>query len=478
MVGYPSLIPCPYNDTGCTAGNGSRTGAGYCLTPSEFPNTTLCRITDTTTGTAPVGSFTTSCDASSEVNNWNTLDNRFTICGVPQHQQLWGFNTATNVTTISLSFTNPGSSSAYFSYTQPYIMYHAHLNSSNDLAIFSYDTTCSGGIANCNPTPVQVVDLGTTCSIAELTGNSSANTIEGLTVSGDDQTFLVDGSSTTGQGTSGNLYVITWNRTTGCTYWNTSTGHWFVNGIDQGAITITSGGTANTFTVHNARLGKGGTWARVAFSTCLTTCDAGSVDANYFWQIGTSTVTYSTGGNGCGHVAAGYSNWVNKCNGDSPHLNGLFITPFISGNSQTSLPTAYPSPQQSNGAHITWANDNSSDTGTFFVMMQAPSFTVTYPWDNELLAVATNGSGNVYRLAHTYATAALTYTPGAISQDGKYLLWTTDWDGMLGNTDHVAAKCTAGTANCRTDVFVAILPIVTAVGPPPIAPSNLTATVQ
>jgi hypothetical protein len=70
-------------------------------------------------------------------------------------------------------------------------MYHGHLNGTNDLALFSYDTTSLG-----NPTGTQMVDLGTACSIAGLTGNSSGNLVEGVTVSGADQTFAFDGSST------------------------------------------------------------------------------------------------------------------------------------------------------------------------------------------------------------------------------------------------------------------------------------------
>jgi hypothetical protein len=152
---------------------------------------------------------------------------------------------------------------------------------------------------------------------------------------------------------------------------------------------------------------------------------------------------------------------VNKCEG-SGDVNGLYSATFSAASTLTSLPVAYPSPDEGNGAHISWADDNSTDTAPFFAMFQngVNNFTATYAWDSELLGVSTNGSGVVYRFAHTYATAANSpYVPGAISQDGKYLLWTTDWDSMLGSTDGVSESCTPGT-NCRTDVFMAILPII------------------
>ena len=112
---------------------------------------------------------------------------------------------------------------------------------------------------------------------------------------------------------------------------------------------------------------------------------------------------------------------------------------------------------------MSWANDNASDTAPFIALMQAGTgiyntFSAIDAWDNELLAVSTNGSGEVYRLAHTYANG-LEFTPGSISQDGKYLLWTTNWDGMLGNTDGTDTPCTIDM-NCRVDVFMAVLPII------------------
>lgn len=446
VIDYPATIPCPYNGAACRAGHGSLTGANYCLVPSEFPNTTICRVTDQNTVSTNRYYFNTSCDAGSEVNDWNINDDRFTICAAGNTQMLFSFNTATNTATQDTSFVSPGSTSPYFSYTQPYIMYHGHLNDSNDLAIFSYDTTSLG-----NPAGVPVVDIGTACSIAGLTRNSIANMGQGVTVSGDDQTFGVLGSSTVGQGSSGMIYVVAWNRTNGCCYWNTNTGSISGAGcIQTGTVDI-----ADRFTVHNTRLGKGGTWMKVAPETCTGTCTTG--EWNYFWQVGTTHVTIDTGRDGCGHTAAGYSHRVNKCNG-ATDPDGLFSAPFDSPDTTTSLPASYPSPSGADGAHISWANDNSSDSNPFIAIFQGTSVAVVHGWDNEILAVSPNG-GNVYRLLHTYATPALLFTPGSVSQDGKYVLWTTDWDGMLGNADGRAVACTAGTTNCRTDVFVAVLPL-------------------
>ncbi len=93
-------------------------------------------------------------------------------------------------------------------------------------------------------------------------------------------------------------------------------------------------------------------------------------------------------------------------------------------------------------------------------MFEAAGFTATDTWDNEILGISTNGSGKVYRFAHTYVNPADTpFTQGSISQDGKYLLWTSDWNGELGKTDGVTTACTIGT-NCALGVFLAVLPII------------------
>ncbi len=334
---YPGTIPCP--GPSCTGG-GALSGANYQFTPSDFA-TPLVRMTDASTGGASgvQHTFNTSCDAGSEVNDWNMLDNRVTICRGGNWQQLWAFDTSTNQFSQSTSFVSPPSgTSMYFSYTQPYLAYHLHLNSSNDLAVFSYDTTCAGGITTCNPSPVQVVDIGTACSIAGLTGNASAGAGTGITVSGDDQTFGVLGESTPGQSSSGDVYVIAWNRTTGCEYWNTGTGHWFINGVDQGTVSL-----SDRFTVHNMRLAKGGGYMKVALGVCLTTCPI--TLGNYFWTIGSSTV-YASGSNtnACGHSASGYTKNANKCDG-AIDVNGMFVAPFTAPDTLTSLPSAYPSPE-------------------------------------------------------------------------------------------------------------------------------------
>jgi hypothetical protein len=451
---YPGSIPCP-SSSGC-AGGGALTGrSNYQFTPSDFPYTTFVGVTDNATGGQSVahGGYVTSCDASSEVHTIEMNNNRITLCQTGNWQQLWAFNSTTSPPTFSrsTSFVSPGVGSAFFSYTQPYIMYHAHACGTGitgcpqyDIGVFSYDTTCAGGIVTCNPTGTLVVDLSTACSISALSGNSNSNGSQ-VTVSGDDQTFFVNASTTVGSESSGNVYVIAWNRSGTCSYWNTGTAHVFKAGVDQGTITA---GSAVTFTIHNVRGAKGGSWVKVQQGVCTGTCIT-SIQ-NYFWNVGTTTVTYANASNSCGHSAVGYNSWVNKCDGMNPpngNVNGMFINTLLAPNTNVSLPSltsGYPSPEQQNESHLTWADDNLTDTAPFVVLPYGPANgTTTYPWDNEVLIQTTTpvGSAVTYRAMHSYASLELAYLTGSLSQDGKYLLWSPDFLGQLGCIDGVHVGC-------------------------------------
>lgn len=70
------------------------------------------------------------------------------------------------------------------------------------------------------------------------------------------------------------------------------------------------------------------------------------------------------------------------------------------------------------------------------------------PGDNELLAIAADGSGQWWRLAHHYSTgkdANFWSKPrGNVSPDGHFLMFTSDWEITLGGTYPAQ----------RTDVFI------------------------
>jgi hypothetical protein len=150
---------------------------------------------------------------------------------------------------------------------------------------------------------------------------------------------------------------------------------------------------------------------------------------------------------------------VNQC-GFGGHAQNFFIRSAADPANAISLPSAFPTSESSWGTHSSWNNDNVADTAPFLVSHDPNQFAPVYAWDNEILGVATDGSGLVYRFAHTYATGKggasyfnAQHAIGNVSADGKWYAWSTDWSGMLGNTNNSSSTCTLG-ADCRADVFL------------------------
>ena len=78
------------------------------------------------------------------------------------------------------------------------------------------------------------------------------------------------------------------------------------------------------------------------------------------------------------------------------------------------------------------------------------------PWYNEILGISPL-DGTVWRFAHTYITTtshrfSAKYAIGAVSQDGRFFAFSSDWMGTLGS-ESGSAGCTV-SKDCRGDVFV------------------------
>jgi hypothetical protein len=75
---------------------------------------------------------------------------------------------------------------------------------------------------------------------------------------------------------------------------------------------------------------------------------------------------------------------------------------------------------------------------------------VAGPWENEILCVETDRKDSkVWRFAHTYSTAQNGFwsSPrGNVSQDGRFYMFTSDWEDQLG--------LARGASLYRTDVFI------------------------
>jgi hypothetical protein len=111
--------------------------------------------------------------------------------------------------------------------------------------------------------------------------------------------------------------------------------------------------------------------------------------------------------------------------------------------------------------HAGWSNVDANDTYPFFLTSVLNVTPFLSAWYREVLAVSPI-TGTVYRFAHTFNTGqSLRFSTqqaiGAISQDGRFYLWSSDWMGTLGSESGTSTCTLGGTKDgtgCRGDVFV------------------------
>lgn len=264
-------------------------------------------------------------------------------------------------------------------------------------------------------------------------------------VSADDTVFGMAYSNLGSQGTA--TYAVAYKVGSGCRMLNTRTGE--VTG-DWGIFGFI--GIKDRWNIHNAKISKDGNWLIIAVNKCTS---GGCSKGPYFWQIGTTNVS-SCGDSGLcgGHWTEGYSHWVN--NNNTP-LGNQVIRSFSdpSPHSLThSIPGGLDNPFDQ---HQSWNNVDSADSVPFLASTCTPTSSgFPAPWYNEILGVAGDGSGKVWRFAHSFISAkspsfSTRYAIGSVSQDGRFFLFSSDWMGTLGS-ESGSATCSLAR-NCRGDVF-------------------------
>ena len=218
---------------------------------------------------------------------------------------------------------------------------------------------------------------------------------------------------------------------------------------------------------YSLYLNAGGVCKNNGITEPIAYCNGGP----FFWEIKTTNVrkcwTASVDSARCeSHGAAGYTKRFLSTSlyphlFASPDRNGSSTPPPLIG---TALPTDF---------HGTYNNRNTADTNPVFAATVNLANTLPYPgaYYDEILAVTTDGT-TMYRFAHTFdtntnATFDVLQNVGTVSQDGKWVLFTSDWMNTLGcvdSTGHLFAStpstnptttnpCPSG-GSPRGDVFV------------------------
>ncbi len=259
----------------------------------------------------------------------------------------------------------------------------------------------------------------------KLASGDSGHTI---TVSADDQRFMM----TLGPRQDEYYLVYVYDRKQGCRWYNPATGEVGGDWGPKGTIS-----TPDRFRLHNARMAKSGKFVYV------TRGDGGSPGHRWVvWEV--DTLNASVCSRGCsGHHVMGYSHIVGSSG--LTHPMDVVSRPLNHLDQATSIIDGLePGKKEWYDSHFSWNNVDPNDSApvcfsTYLNSNPATPGTplpVTGPWENEIDCAATDGkTSKVWRFAHTYSTAKNGFwsTPrGNVSQDGRFFMFTSDWEDQLG----------------------------------------------
>jgi hypothetical protein len=433
----------PLQEPAIVPDTGSLTGANTIVRDPDF-GSRIVRITDS--GTDPgapqsARNFVSSASGSADENLWNVDSTLFVVQNTNAAAYPFTFDPASLQAARMYVSNYPASGglrlsdAGTWSRVNPNVLYTYSRSE-----IYKYDFSDRIN----PPSPQAVFDFTSTPNCLPAGFNPTWQARGGI--SAEDAVFGAAYSNTGAQGTG--IYAVAYRAGSGCSMLNTQTGQVTGDWGSSGTISIT-----DRWRIHNVKLSKDGNWLIIAPQDCISSsCAKGP----YFWQIGTSNVTSCGQGGRCGgHWTAGYSHWVN--NDNSPigdQRMRLFSDPTAIAELTPSFPLGLSAPLDQ---HQSWNNADPSDSLPFFSTTWSPTRPFPAPWYNEIIGVAADGSGTVWRFAHSFITGqsqrfSTKYGIGSVSQDGKFFLFSSDWMGTLGS-ESGAATCTIGK-DCRGDVFV------------------------
>ena len=396
--------------------------AGSIITDPRF-GSRIARVTDFRSD--PKGSgrslFTPS---SSEQNSWNKNSTMFYVDTSGGSFLLYTFDPATMKSHLARPPNLRWTGEPQFSYTQPNILYGVVRR---DTVFQQYDIS-TGKTSNINN--------ASKCVKLQPTDGAGSPT-----VSADDSRFM----TALGPLQDKNYLIYVYDRSLGCRWYNTQTGEIGGQWGPKGTISA-----PDRFLIHNARMAKSGKFVYVTRGG-----GPGVGTAWVVWEIDTLNVAACP--KGCkAHHALGYSHIVGASG--ITHPLEIWLRPLDHLEQATSIVADLePAKDFWYDSHYSWNNVDPNDSAPVCFSTYRPTNPdtpgtpplVTGPWENEIDCAETDEKAStVWRFAHTYSTARNGFWSqprGNVSQDGRFFMFTSDWEDQLGKSDG---------ESYRTDVFI------------------------
>src|SRR5439155_10674794 len=246
-----------------------------------------------------------------------------------------------------------------------------------------------------------------------------------------------------------------------------------INGVPQGDPNWPTSAPGQIIGIHDISGGTGPSWLEVTFPQQSWDTNGGAVMnlATNTWSLLTNADIYWSG-----HVSMGNGKYVNSSGSiDGRDSRGMLVRdPNNLMNSSSYLFVEQP-PNTSNGwcdaDHNSWLNSFTNANAPILISRYGGSSSCyQYAWTGEIDAAAVDGSNTVWRFAHNHNAGFSCYygqSFAQISNDGKWALFSSYWDGTLG------ADTSFGCSN-RIDTFIVDLMSATAPSSGPTPPPNTT----
>jgi hypothetical protein len=228
-----------------------------------------------------------------------------------------------------------------------------------------------------------------------------------------------------------------------------------VNGVAQSDPNWPTSAAGQTLGIHGISGGTGANWLPVTFHRQSWGGNGDSV-----FDLATNTWSLVTNADGywSGHISMGngtYANAAGSANGADSRGMLLRNADSLMNSSQyrfVGQPSA-PWNRWCDADHNSWLNSLSNPNAPILSSRYLGGSGCNFAWTGEIIGIATDGSNTVWRFAHNHNGGSVCYYAqgfAQISNDGKWALFSSYWDGTLG------ADTAFGCAT-RIDTFIVAL---------------------
>lgn len=391
----------------------------------------MVRVTDESSNFRRPGTFLRT-EASGNANMWSSDSSKFYVIAEGGSALAYSFNPST-MRVGSL----PGAAAgqplvlplrlgASFSLTDPDLMYGTVSVTPLTISSFRFST----GITS------TVIDT-TRCGVQPpLIPGPLVRSDNDVTPSLDDRRVSI---SEGGPSFDQHMFVIVYDKSLGCRWYNTQTGQIGGQWGPAGAAS-----TTDNYLIGHAYLSRSGNYVRIGAPGF----------GWYVWDVASLKVTscrYFSDLRCFGYTAMGYDSLVQNRGFMDPM--DIVKRSFDDLAQVTPLVWSFPVPSAwEQEKHFTWSNVNVTDStpvclSTYF---ERDEDTITKPYQAEIFCIETDGiASTIWRFAHNrahwYHQYFHTQPLGSISRDGRFFLFTSTWDEQVG---------TESNGTPRSDVWI------------------------